>query len=382
MKKLLFLLTLLFALMAIHEPVQAQLFKKKDKKEKKSKNNDNAQGYQGFAPLQALSPEEQRKQMINPIRKILNMFNVSVEKGYGYFSYQNQLTGVSVVRSPRGDRLFIVPSGETNGNGPFNAYDNWFNGLNGVDVFRIDDDAEVVNTDTTDFVYTNNGRINPWTLRVSFSFRKVDKQHLKRTGERIMSDEELLRIGAGISAGKLKFRNDRNIQDISSRLGSFMLPVTELSTTKMFGSVTYNAYRYGDLSVLLDLSGGVWKTKADQLDQTLVTFDPFFNVGVIFEKKVSKYFKVYIKPSIELRQYSLTNESLTIPHKFSIFSVDIGALIKYPLYPRNRYKAHRVQMEHVFNGKIYRGRSIFQRQNPRTGQFGTTRKEKVRFGGN
>lgn len=387
MKKLLILVFLLLAATFTPEVAQAQLFKKKDKppkekKDKKKKKKKGEGGYEGFAPQQALTPEEQRKKMINPVRKVLNMFNVSVEKGWGYFSYQNQLTGVSVVRNPRGDLLYILPSGETTGQGPFNAYNNWFSGLDGVNITRIDDDAEIVNTDTTSFVYENNGRINPFTLRLSFSIRKVDKAHLKRTGERIYSDDELLRIGGGISFGNLKFRNNRNTQEISTRLRSFQLPITEINTTKMFGSVTYNAYRYGDLSLLLDLSGGVWKTKANQVDQTFVNYDPFFNVGLIFEQKVSKYFKVYIRPSFEVRQFSLTNDAISVPHQFSIFTIDIGALIKYPTYPRNRFKAHRVKMEHVFNGKIYRGRSIFQRQNPRTGQFGTGKKEKVKIGGN
>jgi len=387
LKKLLFFTFLIAAFTLSQENAHAQLFKKKDKppKEKKTKKSKKKkdQAYQGFSPGQApLTPEQRAKQQVSQVRKILNMFNFSIEKGYGYFSYQNELTGVSVVRNPRGDQLFIVPTGESSGQGPFNAYNNWFNDLTPLDITRIDDDAEVVGTDTTNFVYKNNGRINPFTLRLSFSIRKVDKKHLKRTGERIMTDDELLRIGGGISFGKFKFRNDRNTQDINARLRSFILPVQEISTTKIFGSVTYNAYRYGDLSLLVDLSGGVWKTKSSALNQSIVKYDPFFNLGVIFEQKISKYFKVYLRPSFEIRQYNISNDLISVPHKFSVFSIDIGALIKYPTYPRNKYKAHRVKMEHIFNGKIYRGRSIFQRQNPRTGQFGKSRKEKVRIGGN
>jgi hypothetical protein len=388
LKKLLFLSLIITSLCISQESAQAQLFKKKkDKppKEKKDKKSKKKKGdtYQGFNPGQApLTPEQRQNQMTSQWRKILNMFNFSIEKGYGYFDYQNELTGVSVVRNPRGDLLYIVPSGEATGQGPFNAYSNWFNDLTPLDITRIDDDSEIVNTDTTNFVYRNNGRINPFTLRLSFSLRKVDKQHLKRTGERRMTDNELLRIGGGISFGKLKFRNQINTQDINPRLRSFSLPVTEVSTTKMFGSVTYNAYRYGDLSLLVDLSGGVWKTKNTAFNQSIIKYDPFFNVGVIFEQRISKYFKVYIRPSFEVRQYSISNDAFAVPHKFSVFSIDIGALIKYPIYPRNKYKAHRVQMEHIFNGKIYRGRSIFARQNPRTGQFGKSRKDRVRIGGN
>lgn len=35
-----------------------------------------------------------------------------------------------------------------------------------------------------------------------------------------------------------------------------------------------------------------------------------------------------------------------------------------------------VQMEHVFNGKMYRGRPFYKKQNPRYGQRGVNRKAK------
>ena len=388
MKKLLFLWVVLAALVSLPSEAEAQLFKKKDKPPKEKKKGKKkggkkgqAQQYQGFNPGQALTPEQQKAQMVNPMRKILNQFNLSVEKGYGFFSYQNALTGVSVIRNPAGDMLSLAAGNVNPGAGQTTVYSNWFNDLNTTTVARIDDDAEVVNADADNLVYRNSGRLNPLTLRLSYSIRKVDKKHLKRTGERIMTDDELLRIGVGFSTGRIKFRNDAHTQDVSGRLGDYVLPITKISTTKMFGSISYNAYQYGDLSLLADLSAGVWKARSQDINGDVATFDPFFNIGLIFEKKISKYFKVYIRPSFEIRQYTLADGAISVPHKFSVFTIDIGALIKYPVYPRNRFKAHRVQMEHVFNGKIYRGRSIFQRQNPRIGQHGLSRKEKVRTGG-
>lgn len=387
MKNLLFLWVVLAALVMVPDHADAQLFKKKDKppkeKTKKGKKKKGAQQYQGFAPGQApLTPEQQRAQMISPVRKFLNQFNVSVERGYGFFSYKNELTGVSVVRNPVGNALYLAPGNVTPNSGQVTVYNNWFNDLRTTTVARIDDDAEIVGADTSNLVYRNSGRLNPLTLRLSYSIRKVDKKHLKRSGERRLTDDELLRIGVGISTGRIKFKNDAHTQDVSGRLGDYVLPITKIATTKMFGSITYNAYQYGDLSLLVDLAGGVWKTRTQDINKDIATFDPFFNLGLIFEKKVSKYFKVYIRPSFEIRQYTLADDAISVPHKFSVFTIDIGALIKYPVYPRNRYNAHRVQMEHVFNGKIYRGRSIFKPQNPRIGQHGLSRKEKVKSGGN
>ncbi|MFT6826826.1 MAG: hypothetical protein ACI9Z3_000555 [Roseivirga sp.] len=358
-------------MICIYSNAEAQIFKKKKKQS----------DLKAFTPGQAVDPAKEKDLMVSPVRKMLNKFNLQLEKGYGYFSYQNELTDVSVVRNPRGDLLYIVPLGqEAQSDGPFNAYSNWFNDLTPANISRIDDNSQIVRTDTSSFIYENNGRINPLTLRLTYSFNRVDKQRLKTTGDRVVSDDEFLRIGAGISTGALKFRNAVHTQEVDLRVGNFVLPQTKISTSKMFGSVSYNAYKFVDFTVWVDLAGGVWKTKSSDINQELVTYDPFFNVGVMFESTISKYFKLYVRPSFEMRKYSLADEFITSSHSFSIFSIDLGALIKYPTYPRNKHGANRVQMEHVFNGRIYRGRSIFQPQNPRTGKFGQSRKKAVKYG--
>ncbi len=256
--------------MCVSTNAYAQLFKKKDKQS----------ALKAFTPGQAVDPAKEKDLMVSPVRKMLNKFNLQLEKGYGYFSYENELTDVSVIRNPRGDLLYIVPIGqEAQSDGPFNAYRNWFNDLSPTDIFRVDDDSQIVRTDTTAFVYQNNGRINPLTLRVTFSFNRLDRLQLKTTGDRVMSDEEFLRVGAGISTGALKFRNAVHTQEVDLRVGNFVLPQTKISTSKIFGSISYNAYKFVDFSVWVDLAGGVWKTKAAHLNQELVTYDPFFNVG-------------------------------------------------------------------------------------------------------
>jgi hypothetical protein len=364
------LLSLFLGFLCFTTTVNGQILRKK------KKNDVNA-----FDPGQATDPAKAENMMVKPIRRVLNKFNLQLEKGYGYFNYQNELTDVSVVRNPRGDLLYIVPLGQEDQlNGPFNGYSNWFNDLTNVDIHRIDDDAQIVRTDTAAFVYENNGRVNPLTLRLTYSFNRVDKQRLKTTGDRVMTEDEFLRIGVGISMGAIKFKNTVHTQEVDSRVGNFVLPQTKFSSSKMFGSVSYNVYSFVDFSVWVDLAGGVWKAKSTDINRDFVTFEPFFNIGVMLESTISKYFKLYVRPSFEMRSYTLSGEFMTTNHSFSVFSIDFGALIKYPTYPRNKHGANRVEMEHVFNGKIYRGRSIFQPQNPRIGQFGQDRKKRVRYG--
>lgn len=348
---------------------EAQLFKRKKKRTNVS----------GFVVEEAPDlKKEQRKydrRMVNPIRKTLNRLNFSIEKGGGYFSYKNPLTDVSVVRDPTGELLYITPVGEEQGlTTPLNAYQNWSTDLTPADVLRIDDDSYIVRTDTTDFQYSNNGRINPLTFRLSFSIKKLDKGHFERTKEKIYLDDDLLRIGGGIGFGGFNFRSPASTQSVSNELRNYTLPETKLSTTKLFASLTYNFYTLGDYSIHADVLGGVWKVRAKQINQEVVDYDPFFNIGIMFQMKFSKYFKGYIRPSFEMRSYNISNDLVNVQHKFSVFSIDLGLLLKYPIYPRNKYKADQVQMEHIFNNKIYRGRPFYRKQNPRFGQNRIRRK--------
>lgn len=369
LKNRFFLLVLFLSVFSFFE-ADAQLFKKK----KKKKGN-----VEGFVLEEKADPEKQKKQLerqlVSPVRKMLNRFNFNIEKGFGYFSYTNPLTDVSVIRNPRGDLLYVVPLGQEDGQtSPIDAYQNWFTDLTPVSIERIDDDSNIVKSDTVDFVYKNQGRINPITFRVSFSLKKFDKGHFERTQEKIYLDDDLIRIGGGISFGSLKFRNPASTQEVEPLLRNFRLPETKLSTTRLFASVSYNLYTKGDYSIHADVLGGVWKIKASQANNDVVNYDPFFNIGFMFQKKFSKYFKGYIRPSFELRSYTVTNDQVNIQHKFSVFSIDLGVLLKYPTYPRNKYKADQVQMEHVFNGKLYRGRPFYRKQNPRFGQNRIRRK--------
>lgn len=359
------LLTLCF-----HLPeAEAQLFKRKKKKTSVS----------GFTLKEGPTEEERKEaieaQLVSPIRKFLNGFNFHIAKSYGYFTYQSELSEVSVLRDPSNQQLYIVPIGEEAAiTPPINAFSNWFTDLNPVAINRIDDDSQILRTDTASLVYTNWGRTNPWNFRLDYSFKKVDKAHKERTGETRYLDQDLLRVGVGISFGSFKYKQNSHQQDVDPILRSYPLEKTKISSTKMFGSVSYNAYSFGNFSIIADVYGGVWKSKTEDINAEFVTYNPFFNIGVMFQTTWTKYFKGYIRPSYEMRSYTLANDLISIPHNYSIFSIDLGVILKYPTYPRNKYKANMVQMEHVFNGKIYRGRPFYRKQNPRTGQRRNSRR--------
>lgn len=369
MKLLKYTFFVTFLLLLLSPSAEAQLFKKKKKKTSVS----------GFT-LQEAPTEEQRKkaaerQMVSPVRKFLNGFNFHVQKGFGLYNYQSSLSEVAVIRHLDTDALYLLSTtGEGNGTTVIKAYENWFSNLTGPQLYNINPANQMLRTDTVDFTYRNRGNINPWTFRLDYSFKKVDKEHQQRTGEKRYLDQDQLRVGVGFSFGSFKWRDNVHQQEVDPMLGNYQIPTARISSTKMFGSISYHVYQIGGTDIFADVYGGVWNSKTQDINETFVTYDPFFNVGIMFQTTWSKYFKGYIRPSFEMRSYTLADDLISVPHQFNVFSIDIGLILKYPTYPRNKFKADMVQMEHVFNGKIYRGRPFYRKQNPRTGQRRNSRR--------
>jgi len=217
-------------------------------------------------------------------------------------------------------------------------------------------------------VYENSGSFVPIAFRLSFSIKKQDKQHYKRTGDRRTSEDDLVRIGGGIGFGKMRYKNSVMTPSLNEPIGTYEMPFTKISQKKLFGSLDVNVYSKLDFTLFINLEAGSWQFKKEEFNQEYTIYDPFYSIGITFEKTVSKYFKLYMRPAVEFRDFKLSNSQINVTNKLKMFRLNFGVLLKYPTYPRNRYSANHVQMEHVFNGKKYRGRSIFRKQNPRIGQ--------------
>jgi len=208
MRLLILCITLCSLQLWLATDAHGQLFKFLKKKDK--------QQAVGFVLEEGMTPEEREKaikrQLVNPVREMLNRFNLQVEKSFGFFNYQNTLEGVTVVRSSNLENLYAVPLGNESLTLPEpQGIDNWTTDLNATTFPRIDDDSHLVGTDTAALIYRNPGSINPLTLRLSFSLKKLDKEHFKTTGDKRYLDEDLLRKIA-LDTGGRYFR----VTDIAS----------------------------------------------------------------------------------------------------------------------------------------------------------------------
>ncbi len=324
------------------------------------------------------SSGKQKRQgpQVSPIRKVLNMFNFHVELAPSSFTHSNTFNDLILVRTDNPESwIYAARSAEAGSGAPFTALTNWFNTNRPVVFDQIYDEDLAISTDTLSLKWTNQGATTPVNLRVSFSIKKLDKLHYKTTGERRTLDQDFIRIGGGISMSKVKYKNNFFTTEDEPNYGNLLIPVTETRMKRVFGTVDVNVWNYVDYTLFVSVMAGTWEYKVEDFNSDYVTYDPFYSIGVTLEKQFSKYFKVYLRPSVEFRNYNFMAEEIMVPNKITSFNLNLGFIIKYPTYPRNRFKPHQVQMEHVFNGKLYRGRSIFRRQNPRIGQNFRQRKK-------
>jgi len=321
-----------------------------------------------FAPKQ--SKTRNQGPVVNPVRKIMNMFNLSFEVGASYFTHQQELTDVLLVRTEDPiPLLYIIPAADESSTiRPYNGFNNWFNDFSPLSIGEIHDDDLKVRTTSNPITYENSGSYVPIAFRLSFSIKKLDKQHYKITGDRRQSEDDMVRIGGGIGFGKMRYRNAVMTPSLNEPIGTYHMPFTKVSQNKMFGSIDINVYSKLDFTMFLNLEAGTWQFKKESFNQEYTVYDPFYSIGITFEKTVSKYFKLYMRPAVELREFKLTNGQINVTNKVKMFSINFGALLKYPTYPRNKFSANHVQMEHIFNGKKYRGRPFYKKQNPRIGQ--------------
>jgi len=107
------------------------------------------------------------------------------------------------------------------------------------------------------------------------------------------------------------------------------------------------------------------------LDPQLTASTGYYGVGLRFERELSEYSKVFIKPAAEFRpyDYNMTDPTEIQGVKQSIYTLQVGISMSLPGSKRCKVAGCKVVMKHLHNGVEYRGSSIWKRQNRKVGQW-------------
>lgn len=289
---------------------------------------------QGFNPYSAYGEPNPKKSFL---RVALNKITLTGSSGFGATFYKQILDDYTIVRS--GDRLYLSPNGSSQ------SYYKWVNDPTPGTIPPGDNPA--VNGDSTDIRFRGTAYGIPLLLSLHYQYDRF-------------------RIGGGVSFETHKFKSMQ-----SSHTSQIGLYEESFSTVfmKIFGNLGGQVYQYYDYHYFIDVYAGVMKYGSG-FNQDLISGGFFLNVGAPIEKEISEYFRLFIRPSYEFKNYDINLPDATRPIKNShqAFYLNVGFRFNYPDKPRCPIRSCETQMVHVHSGKEFRGRPFYKKQNPKIGE--------------
>jgi len=277
-------------------------------------------------------------------RRILSKVTFGLSTGYGSTTFKHELDGFGILQNPGVSPRLFQPSNISSG------HTNWFNAI----------------TPATNTTSASSFMVASDTATIGFKSKSFNIP-LRAT---LHVEIDRFRIGGGYSfeytrVGEFKplSYSDR-IRDYSPEVSSFFLQ-------KYFVSLGASVYRYYEYLLVVDMNIGGYKLGSD-FDAGSIKKGVFVNLGVTVEREMSEYFKLFVRPSYELKSYKLNfaESGQNINHKFNAFYVNIGATYRIPELRKCFLKNCKAQMNHAHGNREYRSRvhPIYKKQNPHYGE--------------
>ncbi len=312
-----------------------------------------------------------------PIRFILNKFSINLSTGYGKTFYRSEITDYAYIRTEDGSFIFDNNTEIINGQ-PIDAYSDWFSDVATDQIFLTDNSFEVPyqpigNPVNNPLLHDNYDLIRPDSVPVL----------LKNTGNSIPITLALylnlkrVRIGGGLTADFHRAWYPEPDEFFSK----FPDPNGKTKTLMMryFGLIGVSIYEYLDYALAADLRFGKINM-GKGFNKDVVSNSSFINIGARIENVFSEYFRIFVRPSVEFKSYSVNLAGgdanvKNIDYKNPTFFVEFGISLNYPDLPRSPLKNDKIQMKHFLSDpksgtrKEFRGQPIWKKQDPKAGEL-------------
>jgi hypothetical protein len=285
-----------------------------------------------------------KRQGSGVLRRVLSKVTFGLSSGYGSTTFKHELNGFGILQNPN-----TAPKIFQSGN-VASGYSNWFNAA----------------IDSANVVQPGAFQVSSDTAAIGFKSKSFNIP-LRAT---LHIEFDRYRIGAGYS---YEFTRVGNFEPLTyqDRIDSFTPDFSSFFLKKYFGSVGASVYRYYEYLLVVDLNIGGYKL-GKNFDAGSIKKGVFLNLGVTVEREMSEYFKLFVRPSYEIKSYKLSipESSQTINHKFNAFYLNVGATYRIPELRRCFLKTCKAQMNHAHGNREYRSRvhPIYKKQNPHYGE--------------
>ncbi len=308
----------------------------------------------------------------DPVKVFLNKFSFTLTTGYGNTHYNHDLQGVYFYQDD--DQQLIFNNSETLPR-RFQGFNNWLNDPMRSDTILFDAIFDVP------YNYLPNPVFND-TLRINSFVIDTDTTNLSFSGVYHSIPVQLslhynygdFRVGGGFNWERQWAKSlDPNI--LTNQVRPYAPNFKATSFTRWFGMIGYKIYEYWEYNFFAELEVGNINA-GRQFNDNVISRGLYTTIGISIEQTWSEYFRLILKPSYEIKNYSITlpDGSPVIRHSQNAFFLKFGISINIPEIPRSPIEADHVQLKHVITDPKtgrrmeVRGQPFWKVQNPKVGQ--------------
>lgn len=281
-----------------------------------------------------------------PIRALLRPLKFSFSTGVGSTYFKHKLDGLGIYQSPTaGPTLFtgLMP--------PTNGHRQWIN-TNIPDTIIVAPGDFLVTSDTAKLGFKSKSFTIPIKLSVHYEYKQF-------------------RVGLGYAKDFI-FINEFKPLTYTNQIRNVEATAKMVTTNKWFLMGGYSFYRVDKFLFTGDFQVGLNKFGKKKFDRTYVKTSPFFNVGILAERELSEYLRLFVRPNFEFKGYKLAlpESNTQIKHKANAMNWSVGLTYTIPELPRCKIKDCAAQINHAHGAGVYRSRMhpIWKKQNPGYGE--------------
>jgi hypothetical protein len=159
--------------------------------------------------------------------------------------------------------------------------------------------------------------------------------------------------------------------NFESDISTYDLEKSSVFLKHYFGMIGVMVYRYDQYALVVDANIGGYSL-GKSFAKGNMKKSIYVNLGVTAEREFSEYFRVFIRPSYEIKSYKLNipETSLVVQHRMDGFFVNAGITYRVPELRRCFLKSCHGQINHAHGNREYRSRRhpIHKKQNPHYGE--------------
>lgn len=283
------------------------------------------------------------KRQKSSINNLLSKFTFGLGTGVGFSYFKHSLDGFGIQQN-EGEAPLIF-----SGNG-FPQYSNWFN-VTTPDTLSVIANTFRVSSDSASLGFKGKGISIPLKATIHFEYKRY-------------------RIGGGYSYEYLTIGNFKPTE-FKDQIGTFNPEARAGFMRKYFGTLGAAVYRYQDYLLVLDAQiGGFKPSRTFNLGQ--IKKGIYYNIGATIERDMSEYFKVFVRPSYDFKNFTINipETGQSIKHRFNALYVNVGVTYRFPELRRCPIEGCKAQINHAHGNKEYRSKMhpVHKKQNPYYGE--------------